>query len=238
MASVADLEGGMNAARQKLSEYTQTSPTVIKEEIDKAWHPLISGAANEVSQMKQDFLPRYFTGMMNEGYGMGTSEADLSPTQKLSQMGSTLGQFSGDLGRGQAVVDYLGGSVKDIYAQALDALKWKTGLAQQEYSNWFDQWSLERQLEEQARARAASQAQSDWLQKMLSQLYAGQSMGDGMGRGEGQGTGTSPGLGKPGTSIGVVPTGRGVGVIGSKPSSSLMSGISNIAKSLLSNYGF
>lgn len=170
MASVADIEAGMNAARQKLSEYTQTSPTVIKEEIDKAWHPLISGAANEVSQMKQDFLPRYFTGMMNEGYGMGTSEADLSPTQKLSQMGSTLGQFSGDLGRGQAVVDYLGGSVKDIYAQALDALKWKTGLAQQEYSNWFDQWSLERQLEEQARARAAAAAQSNSILDAINAL--------------------------------------------------------------------
>lgn len=238
MASVADIESGMNAARQKLSEYTQTSPTVLKEEIDKAWHPLLSGAANEVSQMKQDFLPRYFEGMMNTGYGMGTSESDLSPTQKLSQMGSTLGQFSGDLGRGQAVVDYLGGSVKDIYAQALDALKWKTGLAQQEYSNWWDQYSLERQMEEQARARAASQAQSDWLQKMLSQLYAGQNMGNPAGAGQGGGVGGSPGLGKPGSSIGIVPTGKGIGNIGSKVPASLLSGLSSAAKSILSNYGF
>lgn len=236
MASIADLEGGMNAARQKLSEYTQTSPAVLKEEIDKAWHPLISGAANEVSKMKQDFLPRYFTGMMNEGYGMGTSEADLSPTQKLSQMGSTLGQFSGDLGRGQAVVDYLGGSVKDIYQQALDALKWKTGLAQQEYSNWFDQWSLERQLAEQAKARAASNAQSNWLQQMLSQLYAGQSSGSGSGGGGG--TGGDRGPNQRGKSIGVVPTGSGIGKIGSMVPTSLLSGLSSAAKSLLSNYGF
>lgn len=155
MASTASLQSSLDAAKVRLNDYNAELPTAIKNQINNAWTPVMNQQAQNVANLKAEFLPKYWGSALNSQPGMGSSEADLSPTMKLQQMGRTLGQFSGDIGKQQGVFDYLGGNMKDLYQQALDAAKFGQATAQQSYQNLWGEYQLAAQQEEAARQRAA-----------------------------------------------------------------------------------
>lgn len=157
MATSAEIQTQLDAAKTNLSQYTKDLPNEIKNQIDAAWNPILQKTAGETAKLKASFLPSFFGAAMT-GPGMGTSEADLSPTQKLTSVGRTLGSFAGDIGKSQGVSDYLGGQMKDLYQSALDSMKFGQGTAQQNYQNLFGEYTLAKQLEGAAKARAAAYA--------------------------------------------------------------------------------
>ena len=91
--------------------------------------------------MMSEFLPRYF-GTATQGPGMGTTAADLSPTQKLGVMGRELGTMGGQLAYNSKLSDYLGGQMNDMYNSALQAAQMGQQNLADQYSRAFQQYQL------------------------------------------------------------------------------------------------
>ncbi len=164
MAALGELESQMKAQEGVLSQYTKDLPSQIQAEVQKAWTPALQGATSATEQQMAQYVPQFFG--MGESLG-GTSAVDLSPTQKLTQMGTTLGKMSGRLQATAKVSDYLGAQMSDMYSRAISAMQMGQQNEADKYSRLANQYQLAWQAaeeeknrvfqaEENAKSRAAS----------------------------------------------------------------------------------
>lgn len=141
--------------QSKMSQYTGELPGQIKEEVRKAWSPSLQEASGVVGQQLSEFLPKYFG--MGEALG-GTSAADISPTKRLQQMGTYMGELGGNLTSASSYADYLGANMKSAYEDALTAANMGYQNLADQYGQVFNQYQLAWQ---QAEAEKDRQLQRD-----------------------------------------------------------------------------
>jgi hypothetical protein len=160
-----NLQNQLNTTESALGAYNANLPSEINKQIQEAYTPALERSLGVTRDLMGDYLGRYFdTTTMGPGMA-GTTALDLSPTQKLGVMGRELGTMAGELGYSQRLSDYLGGQMKDMYSQALQASQ----LGQQGLA---DQYS--RQMQRLQMAWQEAQAEKDrQLQRELAARSGG-----------------------------------------------------------------
>lgn len=151
--------------------------TTVKNQVMDQWTPILKSSVNAAQGMMADYLPK-FMGMA--GTLGGTSEADMSPTQKMGYMGTQLGQMSGNLYNATALSDYFGGKASEMAKNAQTALQYGQTQMAQAYDRAFQRYQLAFQAAESEKARQAS--------IRAAQIAASTYSGGGGGGGGGGGT--------------------------------------------------
>lgn len=169
MADLGSIEANMQNVEKALGEYTGNLPSEIMSEVQKAWTPALKGAVGATQNLMGQALPTFFTAA--EALG-GTTAADLSPTQKLGQMGNILGNWQGRIYATQKVSDYLGGQMNDMYNRAIQAM-------QLGYNQLADKYSRIAQQYQMAWQEAENQKDRD-LQIKLKGMSGGGGGGGGL----------------------------------------------------------
>jgi hypothetical protein len=143
-----------------MSQYTKDLPSQIQAEVQKAWTPALTGAVGATEQQMAQYVPQFFGAA--EALG-GTSAADLSPTQKLSQMGTMLGKMGGRMQATTKISDYLGAQMNDMYSRAISAMQMGYQNEADKYARLANQYQMAWQEAEAQRERdfqAAENAKS------------------------------------------------------------------------------
>jgi len=144
----------MMAAEAAMKPYQDsTLPTQTKEAVMQQWTPLLKSATGAAQSQMAEFLPKYMG--MAEQLG-GTSETDLSPTQKLQFMGQRLGDMSGQLYNATALADYYGGKASEMATAAQTALQYGNQTAAAAYDRAFQRYNTAWQAAENEKNRQAT----------------------------------------------------------------------------------
>ena len=155
MDDLAKLEQSLGNIDAEMSPYTADLPSQINTEIQKAISPALERSLGQTSKIMGQGLPNMIQAATSGPWG-GTTAADLSPGQKLSRMGSSLGSWTGDLQASQQLSDYLGGQMNDMYNNALQAAQLGYQGLSDKYARAYQQYQMKWQEAENAKNRAAS----------------------------------------------------------------------------------
>jgi hypothetical protein len=138
----------------QLAQYPTNMPSLIQEEYQKAYTPLLQESLGVTRDLMSDYLGSIMetTGL---GPGMaGTTAYDLSPTQKMGQIGREIGYASGELNRSSRYSDYLGGQMTDMYNKAIQAAQMGQQALADQYARELQQYQMAWQEAESAKDRA------------------------------------------------------------------------------------
>jgi hypothetical protein len=132
----------------------------IRNQVNQQWTPVLQNAVQDTSNQMKDYLSSY----LGNVYDFGTSEADLSPQQKMQYLGNQLGGMTGRLSYSSNLSSYLGGKMNEMAQNALNAWQLGNQAAASTYDRLFQRYQLALQMEEAERARRAQAA-------LASQMY-------------------------------------------------------------------
>jgi len=185
MADLATMEqgieqrkSGLGSIENQLSQYNTELPSQMETELQRAASPLIKEALGVKTNLMSNYLGDIM-GATNLGAGMqGTTAYDLSPSQRMKQIGREMGHFTGELEGAQQYADYLGAQMNDMYGKALQAAQMGQQNLADRYSRGYSMLQLEmQQLEsekdrqQQARLAAQAAAQQQAYNEMLQRQY-------------------------------------------------------------------
>lgn len=182
MASLATMEKGLGSLESQMSQYTSDLPSQLKSEVQKAVTPTLDKYLGQTTNIMSEGLPQMINAATAGPWG-GTTAADLSPAQKLSSMGRTMGNWTGRLSASQDMSDYLGGQMNDMYKNAVTAMQMGQQNLADKYGRAFQQYQTALQVAEAKKDRQ--------LQRSLSGGSGGGSYTINLGGGEQTPTKTS-----------------------------------------------
>jgi len=160
MDDLTKYKTNLDKTEAQLAQYDTNLPSQIQTEYQKAYTPLLQQATDVTKNLMSDYLGRIMetTGLAP---GMaGTTAYDLSPTQKMGQIGREIGYASGELMGAQKYADYLGAQMNDMYNKTLQAAQMGQQNLADQYARQMQQYQMAWQEAENEKNRAATLAAS------------------------------------------------------------------------------
>ena len=153
-------KSNLDATESQLAQYASNLPSQIETEYQRAYTPLLQEATGVTRDLMSDYLGRIMetTGL---GPGMsGTTAYDLSPTQKMGQVGREIGYMTGELQGSQRYGDYLGAQMNDMVGKSQQAAALGQQNLADKYQRDMQLYQMAWQEQENAKARAAASSGS------------------------------------------------------------------------------
>ena len=155
------MAGDVNALNQQvidaenaLKVYSDpTAATQIRNNVNAAYTPILQNSLQDTANQMQDYMGSY----MSDIYNYGTSEADLSPQQKMGVLGRQLGGMAGRLQYSSGLSAYLGGKMNEMAQNALQAWQLGNQAAAATYDRAFQRYQLALQAAEAEKNRRMQQ---------------------------------------------------------------------------------
>ncbi len=153
---MANLKKQKQVLQQKEKEMkaykSKNLPSLVEQQVQKQWTPVLKRATGETQRMMSEFLPRYMN-IPYEGMAGGTTAESLTPQQKMSLMGGELGSLVGKLTAQSNLSSYLGGRAADMQNKAIQAMQLGQQAAADSYSRAFQRYQLAYQAAEAEKQR-------------------------------------------------------------------------------------
>lgn len=157
MPTLKETQKSLTSAEQAMAPYQDPAlASKVRAQVTEAWKPLYESSVNSTQNQMQDFNSR-FANIPYAMQGAGTTDASLTPQQKMAYMGRELGTMGGRLHASAALSDFLGGKANDMAERAVEALRLGNQAAAERYQRAYQMYQLAWQ-EEEARKQREFQA--------------------------------------------------------------------------------